>query len=75
MHHTLKLTQIGHGVGVVLPEDALSRLRLEVGQTVLLTETSEGQVLTPFNPEQAQQVDAGRPFMKEFRDTFHWLGT
>jgi putative addiction module antidote len=71
--HTLKLTQIGNSVGVILPKEALSRLRLEKGQTVFLTETPEGMVLTPYDPALEEQVQAGRAFMKEFRDTFHQL--
>jgi putative addiction module antidote len=71
--HTLKLTQIGNSVGVILPKEALSRLRLEKGQTVFLTETPEGMVLTPYDPALEEQVEAGRAFMKEFRDTFHQL--
>ena len=71
--HTLKLTQIGNSVGVILPKEALSRLRLEKGQTVFLTETPEGLVLTPYDPALGEQVQAGRAFMKEFRDTFHQL--
>jgi putative addiction module antidote len=71
--HKLKLTQIGNSVGVILPKEALSRLRLEKGQTVFLTETPEGLVLTPYDPALEEQVQAGRAFMKEFRDTFHQL--
>jgi putative addiction module antidote len=71
--HTLKLTQIGNSVGVILPKEALTRLRLEKGQTVFLTETPEGLVLTPYDPALEEQVQAGRAFMKEFRDTFHQL--
>ena len=71
--HTLKLTQIGNSVGVILPKEALSRLRLEKGQTVFLTETPEGMVLTPYDPALEEQVQAGRAFMKDFRDTFHQL--
>lgn len=71
--HTLKLTQIGNSVGVILPKEALTRLRLEKGQTVFLTETPEGLVLTPYEPALEEQVQAGRAFMKEFRDTFHQL--
>ncbi len=39
--HVLKLTQIGNSVGVILPE-VLAKLKLEKGQTVFVTETSEG---------------------------------
>jgi len=71
--HTLKLTQIGNSVGVILPKEALSRLRLEKGQTVFLTETPDGLVLTPYDPALEDQIQAGRAFMRDFRDTFHQL--
>jgi putative addiction module antidote len=71
--HTLKLTQIGNSVGVILPKEALARLRLEKGQTVFMTETPEGMVLTPYDPALEEQIEAGRAFMRDFRDTFHQL--
>jgi len=71
--HTLKLTQIGNSVGVILPKEALSRLRLEKGQSVFMTETPEGMVLTPYDPALDEQIQAGRAFMRDFRDTFHQL--
>jgi putative addiction module antidote len=71
--HMLKLTQIGNSVGVILPKEALARLRLEKGQTVFLTETPDGYALTPYDPTLEEQIQAGREFMREFRDTFHQL--
>jgi putative addiction module antidote len=71
--HALKLTQIGTSVGVILPKDLLARMKLEKGDTVFITETPEGLTVTPFNPEVAEQVEAGRAFMREYRDTFHEL--
>jgi putative addiction module antidote len=71
--HMLKLTQIGNSVGVILPKEALSRLRLEKGQSVFLTETPDGYALTPYDPTLEEQIEAGRNFMREFRDTFHQL--
>ncbi len=71
--HTLKLTQIGNSVGVILPKEALARLRLEKGQSVFLTETPDGLVLTPYDPALEDQIKAGREFMRDFRDTFHQL--
>ena len=71
--HMLKLTQIGNSVGVILPKEALARLRLEKGQSVFLTETPEGYALTPYDPTLEEQIQAGREFMREFRDTFHQL--
>ncbi len=71
--YTLKLTQIGNSVGVVLPREALARLKLSKGESVFLTETPQGYVLTPYDPALEEQIQAGRQFMREFRDTFHQL--
>lgn len=71
--HMLKLTQIGNSVGVVLPKEALARLKLGKGETVFLTETPDGYTLTPYDPELEEEITAGREFMREFRDTFHQL--
>ena len=69
----LKLTQIGNSVGVILPKEMLARLNLEKGQSVFLTETPAGYVLTPYDPALEEQIEAGREFMREYRDTFHQL--
>ena len=71
--HMLKLTQIGNSVGLVLPKEALSRLKLQKGETVFLTESAEGFILTPYNPALEEEITAGRKFMHEYRDTFHQL--
>ena len=71
--HSLKLTQIGNSVGVILPREVLARLKLEKGNTVFMTETPEGCALTPYDPTLEEQLVAGREFMREFRDTFHQL--
>jgi putative addiction module antidote len=69
----LKLTQIGNSVGVILPKDVLARLRLEKGDTVFVTDAANGVLLTPFDPALDEQLEAGREFMREYRDTFHQL--
>lgn len=73
MHFTLKLTQIGNSVGVILPKEALAALKLEKGDTIHLSESPEGFQITPYDPTLADQLDLGRDFMREFRDTFHAL--
>jgi putative addiction module antidote len=71
--HALKLTQIGNSIGVILPKEALSRLKLAKGESVFLTETPEGYTLTPYDPALDEEIQAGREFMRDFRDTFHQL--
>lgn len=70
----LKLTQIGNSVGVILPKDVLARLRVAKGDTVFVTEAANGGVtLTPYDPALEEQLELGREFMREYRDTFHQL--
>jgi putative addiction module antidote len=71
--YALKLTQIGNSVGVVLPKEALAMLHVDKGDTVYLVESPDGFSLTPYDPEVAKQVEAGREFMREYLDTFHEL--
>lgn len=70
---TLKVTQIGNSLGVVLPKEVLARLKLGKGDSLFLTERPDGWRVTPYDPDVAEQLEAGRAFMHEFRDTFHQL--
>lgn len=73
MNTTLKLTQIGNSVGVILPKEILARLKLEKGDTLFVTDAANGLVLTPYDPSLDEQLALGREFMREYRDTFHQL--
>lgn len=69
----LKLTAVGTSTGVVIPKDMLTRLRVERGDTLHVVETPQGYLLTPFDPAIEAQLEAGREFMKEYRDAFKVL--
>ena len=43
------------------------------GDTVFVTETPDGVAMTPYDPGLEEQIEAGRAFMRDFRDTFHEL--
>ncbi|TMH09630.1 MAG: AbrB/MazE/SpoVT family DNA-binding domain-containing protein [Betaproteobacteria bacterium] len=70
---TLKLTQIGNSVGVILPKEVLARLKVEKGDVVYVTETPSGIALTPYDPSFEEQLELGREFMREYRDSFRAL--
>jgi putative addiction module antidote len=70
---TLKLTQIGNSVGVILPKEILARLKPEKGDIVFVTDAPGGVTLTPYDAALAEQLKLGREFMREYRDTFHQL--
>lgn len=63
----LKLTTIGNSLGVVLPKEALARLKVAKGDTLYITETPDGYRLTPYNPDFEQQMAAARKIMKKRR--------
>lgn len=69
----LKLTAVGTSTGVVIPKDMLTRLRVERGDTLHVVETPQGYLLTPYDPAIETQLEAGREFMKEYRDAFKAL--
>jgi putative addiction module antidote len=63
----LRLTRVGNSVGVVLPKEALARLKLDIGDTVYLTESPDGFRLTPYDPEFVAQFSAAEKVMKRRR--------
>ena len=70
---TLKLTQIGNSVGVILPKEVLARLKVEKGDVLYLSEAVNGVLLTPYNPEFEEQMTAARDIMKKRRAVLHEL--
>ena len=65
--HSLKITQIGNSLGVILPREVLALLRVEKGDTLHLTESPEGLRLTPHDPAFETQMIAARKIMKRRR--------
>ncbi len=73
MHFTLKLTQIGNSVGVVLPKEALAALQIGKGDTVYLTESPDGYRITAYDPEFAKQMSTAEDIMKRRRNVLREL--
>lgn len=70
---TLKVTQIGNSLGVILPKEVLARLKVGKGDALFITDTPTGVALTPYDPSFDEQLEMGREFMREYRDTFRAL--
>ncbi len=71
--HALKLTQIGNSVGVILPKEVLARLNLVKGDSLFVTNTPGGVALTAYDPSFDEQLEQGRAFMRDYKDTFRAL--
>ena len=68
MSRKLKVTAIGNSTGVILPKELLEKLRVSRGDELMVYETPDGIVLTPFDAEFARQMDVAENIMREDRD-------
>ena len=73
MATTVKVTTVGSSTGIVLPKEVLERLQIEKGDILYLTETPGGVQLTPFRPEFARTIEAGRKIMRKYRNALRKL--
>ena len=69
----LKITAIGSSAGLILPKEVLTRLKLEKGDQLALTETKDGYALSPYDPEFEIAMDAGRKVMRRYRNALREL--
>jgi putative addiction module antidote len=70
----LKVRRIGNSLGVILPKEVLSRLKLHDGDKAFLTEAPDGSYrITPYDPEFEKQVKIGRKFSAKYRNTLRAL--
>ena len=69
-----KVTTVGSSAGVILPKEALARLKVKKGDTIYLTESPDGSYrLTPYNPEFEQQMRLAEEIMREDREVLRAL--
>lgn len=70
---SLKLVQIGNSVGFVLPKEAASKLNLEKGDVVFLTESPDGYRISPYDPTFEKQMKVAERIMKKRRSVLRVL--
>jgi len=69
----LKVTTVGNSTGVVLPREVLSRLKVQKGDVLYLTESPDGYKITPYDEEFSQQMEAAERVMRDNRDVLREL--
>lgn len=69
----VKVTTVGSSVGVVLPKEALNRMKTKKGDVLYLVETPDGYELTPYNKEFAEQLEATEKVMGRYRNALREL--
>jgi putative addiction module antidote len=70
----LKLRKIGNSVGVVFPKEVLAHLKVEEGDTIVLTEASQESVLLQANRKDfATKMAIVDDLCKRYRNTLREL--
>lgn len=70
----LKLRKIGNSVGVVLPKEALARLHANQGDTIVLTETTDGGFrVTATHPGFAEKMARAEKLSRRYRNALREL--
>jgi putative addiction module antidote len=70
----LKVRKIGNSLGVVLPKEAVSRLRAGDGDRLFLVEgPNGGYQLTPYDPAFEKKMKKAEDIIGRYRNTLHAL--
>lgn len=68
-----KIIAIGNSSGIILPKDALARLNVRKGDTLFITETSNGLQIGPYDEEFAAKMEVADSLVRRYRDAFKKL--
>lgn len=70
----LEVKRVGNSTGLILPKELLSRLNLQQGQWLHVTELADGGVrLSPYDPDFDTAMSVVDEIMDEYRDTLRTL--
>jgi putative addiction module antidote len=73
MNTQLKIKKIGNSAGVILPKELLARLRVDLGDSLYVTETPDGVRLTAADPDFEAKMALAETIMREDRDILRVL--
>jgi putative addiction module antidote len=69
----LKIRKIGNSLGVILPKEALGKLRVSEGDVIYLSETLSGVALSTSDADFAKQMEAAEKVMRKRRNVLREL--
>ena len=70
---TLKVTQIGNSLGVILNKEVAAHLKLQKGDQLTYTQTSNGVELSPYDAQFADKMKVARGIAKKYRNALREL--
>jgi putative addiction module antidote len=69
----LKVVQVGNSLGATFTKEITTKLKVEKGDTLFITEAPGGYRLTPYDPEFEDQMEQARAIMKRRRNALRAL--
>jgi len=69
----VKITTVGNSMGILLPKEALSKMKASKGDTLYLVENQDGYSLTPYQQDFESQIEATEDIMKRYKNTLREL--
>ena len=69
----LTIRKIGNSMGATFPKELLNKLRVSEGDNIYVTETPEGILLSAYDPDFAEAMEAYAEGSSKYRNTLHQL--
>lgn len=69
----VKVTSIGNSMGILLPKEALTKMKANKGDILYLVETPNGYTLTPYQQDFEEQLEAAEDIMSRYKNTLKAL--
>lgn len=73
MVREIRLRQAGGSVTATLPKDMADRLQVKPGDRMYVIETDRGVLLTPYDPDFEEALDAFSQVRRQYRNTLKKL--
>ncbi|HEX3500490.1 MAG TPA: AbrB/MazE/SpoVT family DNA-binding domain-containing protein [Stellaceae bacterium] len=64
---SFKVRKVGGSLGIILPKEALERLKVAEGDAIYLTEAPGGYRIVNYDPALAQEMASARKMAKKWR--------
>ena len=71
--HRVKIRKIGNSLGITLPKEVLQKLKVGEGDSIFVTETTDGIHLTANNPDFEREMVAYRKVANKYRNALREL--
>ena len=69
----VKVTNVGNSMGILLPKEALNKMKANKGDTLYLVEGPDGYTLTPYQQDFEEQMKTAEIIMKRYKNTLRAL--